>query len=199
MNASHQKKMPLAAKMILGFVFVAFMGSGGRLMFLAFDGMREAGESAAWPRAEGKIIRSEMKASTRNDHSGRQSERSNSTFYEASIEYEFEANGMTYRGSRIAAVKDMNAKQSRAQVTLDKYPVDRRVMVSYQPDDPSVCVLEPGSWGGALVQLGLGVFFVLVPLVLAFTLWRLSSKNSTPAPQIRDDDQFTTPRFEEAE
>lgn len=198
MNASHQKKMPLAAKMILGFVFVAFMGSGGRLMFLAFDGMREAGESAAWPRAEGKVIRSEMNVSTRSDESGRRT-RSGTKFYEASIEYEFEANGMTYRGSRIAAVKDMNAKQSRAQATLDKYPLARRVMVSYQPDDPSVCVLEPGSWGGALVQLGLGVFFVLVPLVLAFTLWRLSSKNSTPAPQIRDDDQFTTPRFEETE
>ncbi|MBC7821990.1 MAG: DUF3592 domain-containing protein [Planctomycetaceae bacterium] len=198
MNVSNQKKMPLAAKMILGFVFLIFMGSGGRLLFLAFDGMREAGESASWPRAEGKVIRSEMNASTRNDEPGRRKS-SDSKWYEATVEYEFEVNGMTYRGSRIAAVKDMNAKQSRAQATLDKYPVDRRVMVSYKPDDPSVCVLEPGSWGGALIQLGMGVFFVLVPLGLVFTLWRLSSKNSTPPPQTRDDDQFTAPRFDETE
>ena len=198
MHASNQKKMPLAAKVILGFVFVAFMGSGGRLLFMAFDGMREAGESAAWPRADGKITRSEMSASTRNDNRGRQNAKSNSTFYEATLEYEFEVNGMTYRGSRIATVKDMNAKRSRAQAILDKYPVDHRVMVSFKPDDPSVCVLEPGSWGGALIQLGLGVFFILVPLGLAFTLWKLSPKSSTPPPQKRDD-QFTAPRFDETE
>ncbi len=198
MDVSRQKKMPLGAKMILGFVFLIFMGSGGRLLFLAFDGMREAGESASWPRAEGKVIRSEMNASTRNDEPGRRT-RSGTKWYEATVEYEFEVNGMNYRGSRIASVKDMNAKESRAQATLDKYPVDRHVMVSYKPDDPSICVLEPGSWGGALIQLGLGVFFVLVPLVLAFTLWRLSPKNSAPPPQTRDDDQFTAPRFDETE
>ncbi len=198
MDISHQKKMPLGAKIILGFVFLAFMGSGGRLVFLAIDGMREAGESASWPRVEGKVTRSEMNVSTRKDEPGRRT-RSGTKFYEASVEYEFEVNGMTYRGSRIAAVKDMNAKEARAQKTLDKYPVDRRVMVSYKPDDPSVCVLEPGSWGGAIVQLALGVFFILVPLILAFTLWRLSPKSSTPPPQTQDDDQFTAPRFDETE
>lgn len=196
MYATQQKKMPFAAKLILGFVIVVFMGSGGRLLFLAFDGMREAGESASWPRAEGKVVRSEMNASTRDDGPGRRSS-SGSKWYEAKIEYEFEVNATTYHGSRIASVKDMNAKQSRAQATLDKYPVNRRVMVSYKPDDPSVCVLEPGSWGGALVQLGLGMFFILVPLVLSFTAWRLSPKSSTPPPpQTRDDDQFSAPRFD---
>lgn len=198
MSVTHQKKMPFAAKLILGFVILVFMGSGGRLLFLAFDGMREAGESASWPRAEGKVVRSEMSASTRDDGPRRRSS-SGTKFYEATIEYEFEVNSTTYHGSRIASVKDMNAKQSRAQATLDKYPVDRRVMVSYKPDDPSVCVLEPGSWGGALVQLALGVFFILVPLVLSFTLWRLAPKSSSPPPQTRDDDQFSAPRFDETE
>ncbi|TXT31956.1 MAG: hypothetical protein FD138_2137, partial [Planctomycetota bacterium] len=45
----------------------------------------------------------------------------------------------------------------------------------------------------------LGVFFILVPLILAFTLWRLSPKSSTPPPQTQDDDQFTAPRFDETE
>lgn len=196
MNVSNQKKMPLGAKIILGFVFLAFIGSGGRLVFLAMDGMREAGESAAWPHVEGKIIRSEMDISTRkNEPGGRK--RSGGKWYEAAVEYEFEVNGTTYRGSRIASVKDMIAKESRAQKTLDKYPVDRRVQVSYKPDDPSVCVLELGSWGGALIQLALGAFFILVPLVLSFTLWKLAPKNPTPPPQTQDDDSFTAPRFDE--
>lgn len=198
MDYSQPKKMPFGAKLMLGFVFVMCLGGGGRLLFLAVEGMREAGESASWPLVEGKVVRSEMNASTRkNDH--HRERRSNTTFFEASVAYEFEVNGTTYRGTRITTVKDMNAKKSRAQAILDKYPVDRRVMVSYKPDDPSVCVLEPGSWGGALVQLGLGAFFVLVPVALAFTIWKLSPKSSTTSPPTPADDQFTAPRFDETD
>lgn len=195
MPVSQPKKMPLGAKIILGFVIIVFIGSGGRLVYMATDGMREAGESASWPRTAGKIVRSEMKVTTGDDGPGRRS--SSGPAFEADIEYAFDVNGIAYHGSRIASVKDMNAKRSRAQSILDRYPVDGRVMVSYRPDDPSVCVLEPGSWGGALVQLALGVFFILVPLVLVFTIWKLAPK-SPPAPPSEDNDPFSAPRFDEA-
>lgn len=37
-----------------------------------------------------------------------------------------------------------SSSEDKAQTTIDRYPVGKRVQVYYSPESPSVCVLEPG-------------------------------------------------------
>lgn len=160
-------------------ILLLMIACGLLVLTKAIQGIGEARESGSWPKVAGKIVHSGMDVDAEERDVGRRSS-SDSKFYSANIEYEFEINGVTHRGSRIAAVQDMNADKEHVQKVLNKYPLDRAVTVSYKPDDPSVCVLEPGSWGGVGVLLGLAAVFTLVPLVVLIVVWRISS-NKTPS------------------
>ena len=158
-------------RICLTLILLLIIGGGCLIFVKAIRGVGEAQESGSWPTAAGRIVRSEMDVETRDEHISKQS-RSDARFYTAGIEYEFDVNGVLYRGSRIAAVQDMNADREHVLKVLNKYPLDGAVAVSYNPNDPGVCVLEPGSWGGVGVMMGLGTVFTLLPLGLLIAVWR---------------------------
>lgn len=170
-------KPPLLVRIGLT-ALLLLMGVGGGVMIAkAVRGVSEARESGSWPTVAGRVVNSEMEvdSSRRKTHN----KSTDSPSFTARIEYEFVLNGATQRGSRIAAVQDMNANRAHVLKVLNKYPVDRAVKVSYKPDDPSVCVLEPGSWGGVGVYFGLGAVFTLLPLGLLIVLWKPRSAASS--------------------
>ena len=174
------------ARIWLSVLLLLIAACGVLVLTKAIQGIGEARESASWPTAAGKIIRSEMEIDSKESRTGTRT-RSNSKFYSAKIEYEFEINGATQRGSRIAAVQDMNANKEHVQKVLNKYPLDRAVTVSYKPDDPNACVLEPGSWGGVGVLLGLAAVFTLVPLGFLIAIWRIGNNNVTARSSVITD------------
>lgn len=158
------------------------MGVGGGAMLVrGVRGVSEARESGSWPTVAGKIVTSEMRVDVSEKKTHNKVTKSPS--FSAKIEYEFEVNGAKQRGSRIAAVQDMNANKLYVEKVLNKYPVDRTVIVSYKPHDPSICLLEPGSWGGVAVFFGLGSVFTLLALCLLMLLWRPHSPPSGIGPR----------------
>lgn len=182
---------------IWGSLLLILISACGLLIFNnAFQGIGEARESGSWPTVAGKIIRSEMDVDTDDRRvTSRNRSRTDSKFYSAKIEYEFEVNGTTQRGSRIAAIQYMNANKEHVQKILNKYSLDRAVKVSYKPDDPSVCVLEPGSWGGVSVLFGLAAVFTLVPLGALFVVWRIGKSGVTSQSSVIVDSQSHSPRI----
>ncbi|MCA9058424.1 MAG: DUF3592 domain-containing protein [Planctomycetaceae bacterium] len=166
-----QKKISIPGIIILSFAGLMFVAAGIALLTKAFRGVQEARESAGWPTAPGKITRSEMSVSQQDSRSGdRQITGHRSNFYTALVEYEFDVNGEQHQGNRVAAVQEMIAKESHARAILDQYPVDKVVMVAYSPLNPDTCVLEPGSWGGAVIMLILGCCFTAIPMIFLIVI-----------------------------
>jgi Protein of unknown function (DUF3592) len=84
------------------------------------------------------------------------------TYYHYSIEYEFTVNGKNYRSDEITFNDNYSIDQEFAQKYISKYPVGKKVTVSYDPHDPSFSVLEPEESGDS----ALAVLFLLFSVVV---------------------------------
>jgi hypothetical protein len=142
-------------------ITVIFMAVGG---FFVVQGVREwmkASDSAAWPTVAGTVTHSEV---TRHTSTSKGRTR---TSYNARIEFDYEIDGVTYRGDRLT-FKVTSSSQSGAQETVDRHPVGSTVTVSYDPDDRTRAVLEPGwDWSNA-IPVGVGLFAIAFA---AFVRW----------------------------
>jgi hypothetical protein len=64
-------------------------------------------------------------------------------------------------------MSDQFGSRDWAEATSAKFPVGSDVSVSYNPEKPEVCVLEPGRWGGAgFLIVAAGLLIVFPPVVL---------------------------------
>lgn len=174
---------PLAAKLMIGIAFLMLIAGGVGLIVKGVKTIEESRESRTWPTAPGKIVRSEIlqETSSRRNRSDGRNKTTTSTSYRADIEYEFEINGEKHLGKRVTIAESIT-NRSIAQKIVDKYPRDRAVTVAYKPDDPSVCVLEPGSWGGSIVYFALGTFFLSIPVVLLIVMRKLNKPPTDSQP-----------------
>jgi hypothetical protein len=96
-----------------------------------------------WPTTDGKIVRSEV-ATTRQHHSRPSSARPNYsvTMYVPRIVYSYEAGGHTYQSDNIGWSTSAN-RSSVAEKYVKRYPLQSRVRVFYDPDDPAQATLSP--------------------------------------------------------
>lgn len=165
----------LSSRLILSVFMAILMYIGITMLTTTIRELMEAREAMAWPTTTGKVTRSEMKVQTQ--HVRRRSSdgirRTHAEeYYEAAIEYEFQVQGVTYRGNRWTAVQGGNlADRAHVQKTLSKYPVDQTVTVSFKPDDPNQCLLEPGNWGGYIVMAGLPLFLIIIAGAIMAVAW----------------------------
>ncbi len=170
-----QKKPTLGGRLVLSAFMAILIYSGVVMMAGTVRELMESRDAMAWPTASGKVIRSEMKTHSvkvrrRTDMGLRRTSTEDS--YEARIEYEFQIDGVTHTGNRRNAILGGDlADKPHVEQTLKKYPVGQSVTVSYNPADPSKCVLEPGSWGGFFVYAGLSLFLIVVPLGVLWVAW----------------------------
>jgi hypothetical protein len=165
-------KVSKRLRLLLTIVLLLFFGGGCFAGVMAYRGIVEAQQTLQWPTASGRIIRSGVDVSVHRDRSNNRDRRDRETrSYSAEIEYEFEVDGQTVKGSRIAVISDQFGSKSWAETTVKKFPVGTDVKVSYNPARPEQCVLEPGRWGGAGFLLILAVVFGLFPPLMLKAIW----------------------------
>lgn len=97
--------------------------------------MAQRQDAQNWASATGTIMMSSV-----------QSSRSGTGGYSTHpvVVYQYEVNGKTYQSQTIR-VGDKFLKvnlSSRAQSTVDKYPIGAKVTVYYDPNNPAECALE---------------------------------------------------------
>ncbi|MBI5759729.1 MAG: DUF3592 domain-containing protein [Planctomycetales bacterium] len=174
------KQASLKLKIGLTVLCLMFIAGGSFPLYHGVQGIREARASLAWPKTGGKITQSHVATTTsrtrdRDNHNRERIRHS----YSAEIKYEFPVNGVTHKGSRVTVVNDQFGSEDYAKAVSDKYPQGADVTVSYNPADPSDCVLEPGSWSGSLVMFAMAAALMLVPLLFLRGMWQSSTVDIT--------------------
>jgi len=115
----------------------------------------------SWPTTEGRITSSQIYEDSDED----------GTSYGLNVSYDYVVNDQRYTGTRIS-LTDYSSSYNYATGLAEKYPVDQRVPVFYDPADPAKSVLETGANWVQYLLMGMGCCFGLVPLLLVPGLLR---------------------------
>jgi hypothetical protein len=153
---------------VVGIVLLGNLAAG---LFLTIWGISETAHGLAsrdWPAVEGKVVSAEI-VSGEDDS------------YLARIVYAYTVNGKSFQGERQRFDGGSSYGGDRHQVGryLDKYPVEEPTLIRYDPRHPERSVLEPGYHHSALVLLGAGVIFIVVPGGMALIVvraWRRAAR-----------------------
>ena len=103
---------------------------------------KQARAMKKWPTTDGRIVRSQVTATTQH-HSRPGSGRSyDVTMYVPRIVYAYEADGHTFESDDIGWSSSDN-RPSVAEKYVKRYKLHSRVRVFYNPDDPAQATLSP--------------------------------------------------------
>lgn len=144
---------------------------GGSFIFKGLKNIYFAQKSLQWPITEGRIISSgiEQQKRTYVKYTGVKKE----TAYDAQILYEYEIDGISYSGNRVAyAGRFFMKDQVFAKFEVKQYPTGEKVSVSYHPLKPETSVLKPGLPPLAWIEPAFGVIVILLGAVTAIALPR---------------------------
>jgi len=142
---------------IFPWLFILF---GALCVYLGVLAIYRGIQSLTWPTTQGRI----EKASVVNTGSNNGYASS-----KIAVTYTFTVDGKQYKGDRIAfSYATMSSCQ--AVNSLCQYPKGKVVSVSYEPDDPSLCVLTPGVQQDVWQQTAMGAIFFITGALLAVVL-----------------------------
>jgi hypothetical protein len=136
--------------------------------FLVFTGVRQrtqAQASSGWPSVQGKALSAEVKTESHTDTRTHQRR----TSFRPAVAYEYQVNGVSYRGSRVAFADFSNLGSSDAQRILSQVVQGDSVQVFYNPQDPTETVLLNANVPGTDWKIIGGVALIL--LVIAYLVW----------------------------
>ncbi len=173
-------KLSKKASLVMTFVGVIFMIIGFCIVrFIGKPLLEKAQSSEKWPTTEGVIVTSEV-IQKRDD---------NGLMYSANIVYRYSVNNQQMEGDQIW-FGDNYSSSSRTQFQriVNDYPLNKKVKVFYDPDDPVITVLQPGAFKSTYLLfafgwgfLGMGGLILLISIILL--IW--SNKESLED-QIQD-------------
>lgn len=120
---------------------------------------QNAEASAKWPAAHGTILRTSIE-----EHMV-----SRSKAYKPHVDYEFKVGKKEYKGNLLTDPEPDCDTQAEAEIMLRKYPKKSKVVVYYDPTDPSLSRLIKGEtsetqsflWIG-LAAFALSVWFLIM-------------------------------------
>lgn len=135
-----------------GIFLTLLLFAGGLLMlFFSYQQIRESVETGSWPSANGTVIQSGIR---KDFDKGR-------SVYYPEVKYRYTVDNREYSGSRVAVFEYGSGILADSEAVAGRYPAGSEVKVSYNPEDPSSAVLEPG------VQISMWWLLPIAGLVLA--------------------------------
>lgn len=132
-----------------------------------------------WPSTTGTITKNDYVFIPSEERvvrwSGRRTQIDTPEEYHITINYEYEVDGQSYMGDRIALYgTNVRTKQSTVDQLMVTYPEGGSVSVYYDPDNPETAVLETGGDP----EYGRRGLPMLIGLILIFTVGRLIFSNN---------------------
>jgi hypothetical protein len=141
---------------IFGIVFIL---GGAYLINNARISIKEAAIAKSWPRAQCKIIKSEV-VETYGE---------GTTFYHAEIEYEYRVKGASYSNDEISmGGEERTSNRGYIAAICKKYPIKSMKEIVYNPKDPEESYLDlststpKGSIWGGIIFIIAGMFIILI-------------------------------------
>lgn len=148
---------------ILPLIFVVV---GAILVFSSIRDIYRAKSSVNWPAIHGKILSSSVKT----HHTTTGPNRRKSITFLAQILYAFSVDGKSFTGNWVSYGGNSSRHPSDVYRVVNRYPKGKEVIVYYMPDNPKLCVLEPGVQTGAYIIPGFGLFFFVLGILAFFVL-----------------------------
>ena len=134
------------------------------MIFMTWDNWRQANRAKQWPTVEGVVVAS--KTESYKTRPGSASQGALVTMYQPMVEYSYVLQGREYHSTQVSFGPQVATQgQETAAQKAARYPAGAKVAVHYNPEHPTVAVLETGvAFRGATVVLavifvGLTVFF----------------------------------------
>jgi Protein of unknown function (DUF3592) len=151
---SAQKRQPWEILVVLGFPGV-FLVAGLVLLWAGTAEWRHSHASALWPTTPGIVEKSYATTDRRMRH--------------VHIVYSYEVEAIPYRSARVAFGSYSPAAGRR---WLQQYPVGASVEVHFDPQGPSMSVLEPRLVEGNWVMPSFGALFLSAGCLMGRFFWR---------------------------
>jgi hypothetical protein len=148
---------------LIGFVLLAGLLFGLFVVVLIPIEMIKKADAEGWPSRKGVVTKS---FTTHHRESAGRS--GTAPYYTADVCGTYKDNGEKFCVARIryGGFRFGDGKTSALE-TVARYPPGSEVDVYHSPDDPKATVLEASSsWTEMFVLLGLGIGFLLIPVVL---------------------------------
>lgn len=134
---------------------VLFFGAAGLLgLYFVVSDYRQASAALQWPKATGTVISSAAQAQRRLV-SGRGG--TTVKVWSPAIEFSYRVAGQDYHGARIAFGAAVSGSKEWADAIVARYRPSQSVVVSYDPANPAIAVLEPRvafKWGSLAIVAG---------------------------------------------
>jgi hypothetical protein len=145
-------------------VFVAVMGTalgGGTFLWSAWNAFL-ALKSRRWPQVEGTILVSDLERSRDSD----------GYMYRPEISYRYTVADEDFIGSRARFGDALSLSWSGPAVRIvQRYKVNSRVRVRYDPDNPQESVLEPGMNGMVIFGGVVGALCLAIGILSLRSYW----------------------------
>lgn len=167
---SHRSETFGAGFMLFPVIFILI---GALLGLAGISNLWRAWASRNWPLAYGVIAfgRLDDSRSVTRDSDGR---RIHSTTFAARIIYTYEVKGQKHYSNVRRFGQLAGSSAEWAEEIAERYPMGKAVPVAYDPENPSLAVLEPGISSETLWIPGAGaVFFLFGLAALVFCILKL--------------------------
>jgi hypothetical protein len=143
---------------LLKIAFVFFF-TGTCLFLFDVKGLINGYISTTWPSTSGTIIASEINM-TLIPHKGgyRKS-------HHPLVVYTYTVNDVVYTNNRIDHGKQFGAPPQFLSEIINAFPVGSKVIIYYNPEDPTIASIEPGIATATYLYSGAGVLFLMFALI----------------------------------